>query len=558
MYFDETAKPEVYIDVLFNACVNELLPTAALPPFKYLTKAEHWSIATQFLLGLTNIYAVARGKASQDTNFGEILDNRPDLSTELAQTLVEAQQNKENIEDACFLWLKQHAMEFKLTTVFTDEDIKTIKQDFAHRFVQIKDAPHFDEFFILDAQNKGDFVMHQGSICTNFARFVHSPLLEVPIEFTQPLEEACKQASHLGVSIPHKNTLAHNEVEINTAALDNAGLQTLYKHIDGYQDAKLKEKLFAQLKKERPDFKSKINASHFLQHVAYGQQDEAEALLQKDLQLAQELLKADNIAFTDCSGRTFTCTAYEYAWWARDSHMQRMLEKYIRQDEETRQFILERVQAIEEPQPLPLSANLFDQSKPQGLRYTTEDKQGNAIEHWEAHFDLTPLKKALKHYVGEYEKLLNKSKDNWEILDKIWVEEVGRAQRDVPAHIAQEYCHPLRSLKDVTENKSLLDASNPANLKRQLKFYNWKADQSDLWFTLGSYSVDSGLGFSFGIFRGETNRASDEIFGAAPRAHIDLAAVKAIDEVRTNDLKQSLVNLSQPLIVQAPKRRKLY
>lgn len=553
MYFDKTAKPEPeeYIDALFNSCVSEVLPTAVLPPFKYLTQSEHWSIATQFLLGLTNIYAVAQDKASQDTNFGEILDNRPDLSAELAQTLVKAQQNKENIEEAYFLWLNQHAQELKLTTVFTEEDIKAIKQDFAERFMQIKDAPHFDEFFVLDAQKAGDFVMHQGSICTSFARFVHSPLLEVPTEFTQPLEKTYRQASRLGVSIPHKSTLTHGKVEINTAALDNAGLQALYERIDGYQDAKLKEKLFAQLKKERPDFKPKIDARQFLQHVAYGQQDEAETLLQKDPQLAQELLQADNIPFTDYSGHTFTCTAYEYAWWAKDSHMQRMLEKYIRQDEETRQFILKRVQAIEELKPLPPSANLLAQPEPRGLHYTTKDKQGNTIDHWETHFDLTPLKEALKHYVDEYKKRPNQSEADWEILDKIWVEEVGRAQRDVPAHIAQEYCHPERSFYDVTEKKSLLDATNPSNLKRQLKFYNCVTDQYDLWFTPGSYSVDSGLGFSFGIMRRRAPLAAvGGGWGVGADVAIDSTALAAIDEVRTGDLEQSLDNLSLPLIVQ--------
>ncbi|KGP62552.1 hypothetical protein EP47_11160, partial [Legionella norrlandica] len=178
-----------------------------------------------------------------------------------------------------------------------------------------------------------------------------------------------------------------------------------------------------------------------------------------------------------------------------------------------------------------------------------QDKQGQILDHWEAHFDLTPLKKALQHYEEEYNKKPNKSGADWEMLDKIWIEEVGRAQREVPAHIAQEYCHPERSFYNVVRNNALLKASNPNNLKRQLTFYNWGIFGNDLWFSPGSYSVDSGLGFSFAISRGGWLQLAKS-WGR--EAYIDLTALSAIDEERTRDLKQSLDNLSQPLIVQSP------
>lgn len=44
---------------------------------------------------------------------------------------------------------------------------------------------------------------------------------------------------------------------------------------------------------------------------------------------------------TDYSGRTFNCSAYEYAYWAKDTHMCRMLERYM--DEETKAQILARI-----------------------------------------------------------------------------------------------------------------------------------------------------------------------------------------------------------------------
>src|SRR5690606_25060040 len=102
-------------------------------------------------------------------------------------------------------------------------------------------------------------------------------------------------------------------------------------------------------------------------------------LLKEDTDRAQELLLADNMSFTDYSGRIFTCTAYEYAYWAKDTHMCRMLEKYM--DNTTKHDLLQRVQRIEEL----VGEGLF--KAPRGLTYTQ-----NGEEHHSAHFDLTPLK----------------------------------------------------------------------------------------------------------------------------------------------------------------------
>ena len=454
----------------------------------------------------------------------------------------------------CLSRINAYATELKLKTSLTQEDFKAIKETFALRYAEIKDSPHFDEFFLLNTQKKGDFFIHQGAICTPFAKFVCSPLFDLPAELTQALENARKTASTLNIEIPHHNPLVQGEVEIHTATLDNTALQALYEQINTYKDQTLKKQLLAPLKQERPDFKPPINAKQFLQHIAYGEQDEAEILLQKDPELAQELLKAHNIPFTDYSGRTFTCTAYEYAWWAKDAHMLKMLEKYIKQDEETRQFILERVKVIEELITPPSSSGFFGPAKPRGLLYTTQNSEGQTIEHCEAHFDLSPLMEALRTYISAYNISPKETDADWEALYKSWIE-VGLPQREVPAHIAQEYCHPNRSFDDVSQNKSLLNASEPSNLKRQLTFYNYKTSAYDSWFTRGTDSSDSSLGSSFAILRGrghEATAASCANAGGASAWPIDLLAIEAIDEVRTGDLKESLDNLNRPIIVQKP------
>src|ERR1700687_1587086 len=65
--------------------------------------------------------------------------------------------------------------------------------------------------------------------------------------------------------------------------------------------------------------------NQLLQHVANGEQDEAEALLKQKPGL---LLSKGNV--TDLSKREFKeITAFQYAVWALDWHMWRMLLKYL-------------------------------------------------------------------------------------------------------------------------------------------------------------------------------------------------------------------------------------
>ncbi|CEG58306.1 hypothetical protein [Legionella fallonii] len=535
----QTTSAEEYMEALFGYCAGGLFDSLIESPFKCLTQAEDWSIATQFLLGITNIYCLAQGIISPSTNFGQILDAHSSLSVHLAQTLAQAHQSNRSIEEACLLWINEHVNELALTRLLTQADINNIQETFVTRYSEIKDSPHFDEFFVLDTQKKGDFVRHQGFICTSFAEFVHSPLLDVPQEVTQALEKARSGAQSLGVNIPHKNPLVQDDVVIDTATMNHAALQALYERINTYKDPKLKETLLVQLKHERPDFKPIIDAKQFLRHVAYGQQIEAECLLKKDADSAQELLIARKIPFTDYSGRTFNCTAYEYAYWAKDTHMCRMLERYM--DDQTKHLILKRVQKIEEL----IGDNLF--KHPRGLVYTQK-----GIKYRSAHFDLTPLKNALRTYIEAYNQSPKVTDADWEALDTLWIK-VGLPQREVPAHIAQEYCHPKRSFYDVVNDRALLDASNPANLERQLKFYNCVTDAYDTWFTPTASDEDSGLGFSWAILRFVSGLARCRgVEEGVVMSELDLSAIEAIDEVRTKDLMQSFQNLAEPSSPQVP------
>ncbi|KTD63146.1 hypothetical protein Lsan_1500 [Legionella santicrucis] len=148
----------------------------------------------------------------------------------------------------------------------------------------------------------------------------------------------------------------------------------------------------------------RIQLPKFLEHTARGEQNDAENLLKANLD-AQFLLASES--FTDYSGRTFHCTAFEYAYWAKDIHMCRMLKSYM--DEATKTEMLRRCEDIEE----------------NGLTYL----QNSEVKKT-SHFDLAPLMIALQDYINGY--------DDWEANENIlalqaaWLK-VGLQQREIPA-----------------------------------------------------------------------------------------------------------------------------
>ncbi|MGC1182060.1 hypothetical protein [Legionella sp.] len=269
---------------------------------------------------------------------------------------------------------------------------------------------------------------------------------------------------------------------------------------------------------------NKRAAKQLLNHVLLGQQKEAEAMIKMNPKL--QLMKS--IA-TDYSGRTFNCTAYEYAYWAKDTHMCRMLERHM--DEETKADMLVRI----------------DANDTAGLSY-----QQNSAEHRSAHFDLAPLKTALQAHVDGYSAWYNTS--NWDAMEAAWLV-VSKAQRDVPAHVVQEYCRPDRSFYPCP-------SFNELTLPRGLTFYNWTTSQIDSWFPL----VPSNSDLNFGLIRAAVEGlpfglkvtgstmpfdAFKELFwihSPSRTKHFDLAAITRLDEVRTDDLRQSRKNLNSPTL----------
>lgn len=509
MGFGADATPEDYIEALLGACALHLWETLPTPPFYSISAAtptdertERLSILTQFFLANLNVYCKAKGISAQ--NFGATLDASSALSNELVSLVSTTLTRGEDVEKAIYNFYNVNTDAFGLSRALNAEDLTAIRQTFERTYRTVtatNENPHMDDFMVLDKGATGEtakFVTHQGSICVNFAEIIDPIAASSNPDYFASIR--ADFAAH-PAEVPHRNEcVAGDEVEVD--------VETLLVRINEEQFERL-----PPAAKEACRAHPSFQARHFLQDVAKGRQTEAEALLTTTPANTQTLLRTPGV-FTDYSGRTFNCTAYEYAYWAKDTHMCRMLEAHM--DEETKAHMLARIDAIEAG----------------GLTY-----QQNGEEHCSAHFDLTALKTALQAYIDGYAAW--DAASNWAAMEAAWMV-VGKAQRDVPAHVAQEYCRPDRLFYPCPP-------FNEPTLPRVLTFYNCTTFSDDSWFPLSS--SNSGLGFNFGLIRAANRGAAGAaICGGESWIAYDLAAITRLDEVRAADLTQTREHLNPPAL----------
>jgi hypothetical protein len=283
-------------------------------------------------------------------------------------------------------------------------------------------------------------------------------------------------------------------------------------------------------------FQPVLNEFKLLHFIVRGEQENANALLTSHPEL---LLHRGTI--TDYSNRIFkNISAYECAYWSKDTHMCRMLESHM--DAETATIIHKRCLEIDET----------------GLTYEHRD----VVIEGSRHFDFAPLISALQDYADE------RIHSNTTGMKAAW-RAVGIAQQDVPAHVANEYCRRDRSFQPLPtfHEKSL---PRTLNVMRGLTPAIWfpdpyakldpygrpyaKLDPSDEDVTPILRSVEEETPFPWEhslcsvIRHARTMREGrKQDVGGVP---IDLTAVQRLNKVRTLDLTQSLENLA--LISQEP------
>ena len=491
---DNPATTDDYMAALLGACALNIWDNIATSPFysghdNPTTQTEKLSIMTQFFLAHVNIHCAEN--TISPTNFGAILDASSELSDEVAGIVVAALGTGADVEESLCTFFNEHLADFGFIRALSPADTGAIKQRFITNYATVKDLREMDEFMILNtATDTGNFVTHQGAICTDFSK----------LAVNNPLDNAFFQAMRADFEAPKGRYIPHRNEQI-TASIDVDIEELLSRITDDEQLNQLDVRTRHQLNMS-PIFQSRL----FLLCVAKGQQDEAQRQIE-----ANPALLLTTGRFTDYSGRTFNCTAYEYAYWAKDTHMCRMLERHM--DENTKASMLEKVIAIDSD----------------GLTY----EQYGQAEH-SKHFDMTPLITALQNYVNGYDAW---DAANDDAMKAAWML-VGMAQRDLPVHVINEYCRPDRSFDRLSES-----TFNEDNLPRILTYYNFNTNSTVPLFPL-VVSGSSGLGVDVALLRGACARCRGAGGAAArwPRAR-DLAAVSRLDEVRTADLTQSRTNL---------------
>jgi len=238
-----------------------------------------------------------------------------------------------------------------------------------------------------------------------------------------------------------------------------------------------------------------------LTYVLYGEQDKAERILK---QYPELLLRRTD--FTDpWTKKSFKDTSvFQYALWVKDTRMYNMMLDCLPQNEQGEE----------------IRKSLLEQAKAQ-----TE------------HFDFTPYIRALQTWVDNF--------DAWDEPNREanWCGKVGWAQKDLPAHVCQEYCsrdHLFYPIPDFTRKR----------LTRSLQFYNW------VFKTWENWRPWTGLGWEFAFVRGWADGrqwgVSSDMLGGVNQPRLrnvinDLAVMTALSEVRTADIGFLMQRLQRPI-----------
>lgn len=303
-------------------------------------------------------------------------------------------------------------------------------------------------------------------------------------------------------------------------------------------------------------FRRHLHAAKVLMLVAHGNEHAASEMLTPNPAL---LLESTDV--TDYSGRTFqNITAYEYAYWAGDWHMCRMLESHMNLATKTQ--MAAKINAIEQ----------------KGLHYEQHGERKNS-----KHFDFTALKTAYQAFFEEHTIWLNSQFGNEARMnvEEKWLS-IGVAQRDLPANVAQQFCRTDHSFE------SLSAIFDDPKLPRELTFSHYEHEffrcgnghQDKCWFPIVieatttfiekilGQSYSAGLGFTFVITRGlnevpegwTTNYFYPYTeFDLADQAAIDYGAIIYLEEANSKQRIESCHNLkSSPISISSSERYLYY
>lgn len=282
-------------------------------------------------------------------------------------------------------------------------------------------------------------------------------------------------------------------------------------------------------------FKPLLPFAQLLLHVAHGNQDQAEAMLQKAQQedistnkantkdsLLLKLLRWKGTV-TDLSGRSFkNITAFQFTLWALDRHMWQMILKYLPAED-----------ALEQ----------YQEHQKTGTTYELMDKKIIG----EKHYDFSELKQAYQKYffymcmndITNFSPMIKIKANDSEICNLLAKADelslkIGHAQRYVPAHVAQEYLRADRSFCPLPTFKE-------DHLPRTYQFLDG--------VTLSHWFKNPNLGATFSIYRcgGPPVAIQPTMLKDPGSSHLDQMAVATLCEVRTQEHDELPVVLNKKL-----------
>lgn len=256
-----------------------------------------------------------------------------------------------------------------------------------------------------------------------------------------------------------------------------------------------------------------------LTHVVRGEEDQARKLI---IDSPDQLLNKMDV--TDNAGRYFhNINSFEYALWALDSHMWNMMLKTVSTIPNYLQF-------------WSVLRKQYDSLKIDGVSYTFHGKEIKG-EH---HFNFEPLILALDTYHKQFGLWSDAERD------KYWCTVVGKAQYDLPAHVAQEYCFPNRSFEPIP-------AFNEEQLPRCLMFYNNLQHRIEEWWPKEKSSQCLGVDFAIvgprqWIDRSKPTMPRGLIVHADKPALVDWATINALYQARSQDFQKLSHQLNAALM----------
>ena len=247
--------------------------------------------------------------------------------------------------------------------------------------------------------------------------------------------------------------------------------------------------------------------AQFLSFIVVGEQDKAEEMIKKDKNL---LLAKGEV--TDLSGREFKrITAFQYALWALDWHMWKMLQKYLPPEVQAEQWSIWNSKA--------------DKNLPHGK-----------------YFSLQPLIDALQAY-GKI------NRTDYDLRFKHWKTVVGMAQYQLPAHVVNEYCHPQRCFYPCPDFKAEVLLRSRICERESSSFNKSQGKEEMDWFAalhIDSYKTQTFLA----VERGSQNSASammNEMYGN--NSQYDLIALQSLSKIRNLQQESLIVHLKKLLLL---------